>query len=414
MQEDGREEMLLKALQELTGDSSETDEQEIIGDFIQKNLRVEELSSKKGRQGRFVLSRGGKRVGLGKIIVRYDMEKKKFILNTEGIDFSSDFKKRLSNLLDVVVPQNLKKLKRGVATFAKEEFRKKINELALSCINDKDARYYLNETLKHSEQFDLNRSAPSVIGYLGEIRAVAMLKQLTNGIKDTTTRGTGNLRDAVKGQEIPIDVVCAGHGFQIKNYSIKNGGVTFSNETKVPHMLSSRMNFKGTLYEILLSMFGVYQYNQPFYQSARFENRTWPPKNLDLYTELYNSIYSNGDSLFYQLKPLFDSRVPYMMKIADEFSVQGDENFFSEAVYFNTFYWINKKLVPSSYILGQLIEQLRSKTDKVITTAYSLTNPVKGFSLQKQPRQAGHGTMFDAANHLRMSYDINIDLSRIM
>jgi hypothetical protein len=103
-------------------------------------------------------------------------------------------------------------------------------------------------------------------------------------------------------------------------------------------------------------MFGVYQYNQPFYQSARFENRTWPPKNLDLYTELYNSIYSNGDSLFYQLKPLFDSRVPYMMKIADEFSIQGDENFFSEAVYFNTFYWINKKLVPSSYILGQLIE----------------------------------------------------------
>jgi hypothetical protein len=71
--------------------------------------------------------------------------------------------------------------------------------LALSCVNDSDARHYLNETLKHGEQFDLNRSVPSVIGYLGEIRAVAMLKQLTNGVKDTTTRGTGNLRDAVKG-----------------------------------------------------------------------------------------------------------------------------------------------------------------------------------------------------------------------
>ena len=116
-------------------------------------------------------------------------------------------------------------------------------------------------------------------------------------------------------------------------------------------MLSSRMNFSGSLYDILISLFGVYQYNQPFYQSTNTKKRTWPPKDLDLYTELYNEIYDDSDSLFYELKPLFDSRIPYMLKIADTFSVKGDENFFSEAVYFNTFYWINKKLIPSSYIL---------------------------------------------------------------
>ena len=113
----------------------------------------------------------------------------------------------------MVVPNDLKKLKRGVSTFSKTDFRNKINEIALSCITDREALYYLTETIKRGEQFDLNRSISSVVGYLGEIRAVAMLKQLTKGAKDISTRGTGNLRDAIKGQEIPIDVVCAGHGF---------------------------------------------------------------------------------------------------------------------------------------------------------------------------------------------------------
>lgn len=411
MQEDGREEVLAKALSELTG---EEDQQAALSQFIQQNLRLEGLQSKKGRTGRFVLARSGKKVGLGKMIVRYDLDKKKFVLSTEGIEFSGTFKKRLQELLEMVVPNDFKKLKRGVSTFSKTDFRNKINELALSCITDREALHYLIEAIKHGEQFDLNRSISSVVGYLGEIRAVAMLKQLTKGAKDISTRGTGNLRDAIKGQEIPIDIVCAGHGFQIKNYSIKNNAVTFSNETKVPHMLSSRMNFSGSLYDILISLFGVYQYNQPFYQSTNTKKRTWPPKDLDLYTELYSEIYDGSDSLFYELKPLFDSRIPYMLKIADTFSVKGDENFFSEAVYFNTFYWINKKLIPSSYILEQLIEQLRNRSDAMFTTVYALTKPVRGFTYQKQPKQAGRGTMFDAANQLRMSYDITIDLSKIL
>lgn len=58
-------------------------------------------------------------------------------------------------------------------------------------------------------------------------------------------------------------------------------------------MLQSRLELSGTLYDTLISLFGVYQYNQPL----RFSHKD-SPRNIELYEELYNSIYVNGDSLF--------------------------------------------------------------------------------------------------------------------
>jgi hypothetical protein len=65
---------------------------------------------------------------------------------------------------------------------------------------------------------------------------------------------------------------------------------------------------------------------------------------------MYNSIYADNNSVFRRLEPLFNSRIPHMLRMGERFSAK--EGFFArEDVYFNTFYWINKKLVPSSYIL---------------------------------------------------------------
>lgn len=409
MQDEGREEMFLSILQKELGDGHS--EKEIIDNFIQTNLRVDKLQTKSGKSGRFILSKGGTSVGLGKLIVKYDKEKKKFVLNTENIDFSPAFKKRLSDLLEIMVPQKVKK--RGASTYTSRGFRQRINEIALSTITNDEARGYIKQAMDNKKEFDIKRNLYSVIGYLGEIRAVAMLKQITKDNPEISTRGTGALRDAIKGQEIPIDVVCAACGFQIKNYTIIDQKVTFSNETWAPYMLSSRMNLTGSLYEIILSLFGVYQYNQPFHKPSNVEG-DWETPNLQEYIEMYNEIYSDSNSLFYRLKPIFDSRVPYMIKMAQEFSVNGDNDFMSQSVYFNTFYWINKKLVPSSYILEQLINQLRNKTETIISTVYTLSEPMTGYTLQKLPKLVGRQNMYDAADHLRMSYDITIDLSKIV
>jgi hypothetical protein len=72
------------------------------------------------------------------------------------------------------------------------------------------------------------------------------------------------------------------------------------------------MRLSGTIYDILIALFGVYQYNQPLRPpfKDRKGNEIPEPKNLPAYTQMYNSIYGGNNSLFYQLKPLFDARVP--------------------------------------------------------------------------------------------------------
>ena len=65
--------------------------------------------------------------------------------------------------------------------------------------------------MKNLSEFDLHPNLSSVIGYLGEVRAVAMLKHLMP--KEFNIRGTGSLRGVQTGAEIPIDVVCESYGF---------------------------------------------------------------------------------------------------------------------------------------------------------------------------------------------------------
>jgi hypothetical protein len=52
-----------------------------------------------------------------------------------------------------------------------------VNDLILSSV-DAEAKYYLKQVMSNVTDFDLNRSIASVTGYLGEIRAAALLKHL--------------------------------------------------------------------------------------------------------------------------------------------------------------------------------------------------------------------------------------------
>jgi hypothetical protein len=175
-----------------------------LDDFIQKYFRFE----KNGKSKRFITSRGGQKVGLGKFTITYNEKEQKFRVKVNGAQISSTFRAKLSELLDNIVGDNRDKAK-GLQP---DELRQKINEIALRFITDPTTKQVVSNIMKtQGYQFDLNASFASVTGYLGEIRVVALLKQLLPN--DNTIRGTGNLRDAAKNQEIPIDVVCESCGF---------------------------------------------------------------------------------------------------------------------------------------------------------------------------------------------------------
>lgn len=412
--------------EELEGEEGVVNEQ-ATHDFLQKFLRGK--VNEKGAE-RFILSRKIKNgkgtiivsVGLGKIIKGYDASKGVFIIDTNNLDISSGFKKKLLDLLDSIREKALQKSgslvgpKTNVNFFSSDdEYRNKINEIALGAVSDPDAKARLKRVMERKNEFDLMRNTASVTGYLGEVRAVAIMEEL---MPNKSVRGTGKLRSVETGSEIPIDVVCEEYGFQVKNYRMYKDQniVEFSKKMHLPEMLSGRMQFSGSIYDILIDIFGAYQYNQPFTKkSVTDAEGNVTPVNKDTlkqYKLLYNAIANGQKSLFYRLKPVFDTRVPQMLKIVDFFSVAEDQSFLNETFYFNTFYWINKYLVPSSYILKQVIDSLESKVEKYVTTSYSLSQAVKGTSLQASPNLVGESSQ-KAANLLSMKYTINIDLSQI-
>jgi hypothetical protein len=65
--------------------------------YIQENLRLEDSLH---RSRRFVTSRGGEKVGLGKLVIGYDMRTGKPKLDAEGVVFSSDFIKKMEMVLE--------------------------------------------------------------------------------------------------------------------------------------------------------------------------------------------------------------------------------------------------------------------------------------------------------------------------
>jgi hypothetical protein len=121
----------------------------VIGKFIQSNLRLDKLLTQKGREGRFVLSREKTSVGLGKLIVGYDQTKRTFIINTENIHLSHDFRKRLSDLLDVMVPQKIHK--RKSTTYTSKGLRSQINKYILEVFPEGESKDVLMEVMKSKD-----------------------------------------------------------------------------------------------------------------------------------------------------------------------------------------------------------------------------------------------------------------------
>jgi hypothetical protein len=86
---------------------------EVIGKFFQKNFRINISNSKKTT--RFITSRSGSKIGLGKFIVGYDFAKHEVILTSDDIQVSPAFKKKMEEALDLLLPD--RKRKRGATTY---------------------------------------------------------------------------------------------------------------------------------------------------------------------------------------------------------------------------------------------------------------------------------------------------------
>jgi hypothetical protein len=105
-----------------------------------------------------------------------------------------------------------------------------------------------------------------------------------------------------------------------------------------------------------------------------------------------------------------------MIKVQDAFSVNGNPMFNNHQLYFNTFFWINNRLVPSSWIIMRLIERLR-RGSAFIHSSYSIDPPERTY-LRYQKLRNTHlkkgnipYTSEQAAAIPKVNYSITFNLS---
>lgn len=220
--------------------------------------------------------------------------------------------------------------------------------------------------------YDVNRSISSIIGYLGEVHLNVLLKILL-GDKNATVQNTGNLRDTVKNEEIGIDTILNGYGFQVKNYNIINGRLSFDDKHAYTGSMSSLMSrMMGDLPmhydQMIAELYGTVQFNQPYNPQDNPEN--------DTYNECYEQMktLAKGDAIEY-----FRYNIDRISRIDQAFSVKDHPIFGNTDLYFNTFFFVDKKLVPSSAILKTIIRVLDNKINE---SAYRFQMKVK---FEQQP-----------------------------
>jgi hypothetical protein len=94
--------------------------------------------------------------------------------------------------------------------------------------------------------------------------------------------------------------------------------------------------------------------------------------------------------------------------------------FIDKAVYFNTFFWINKHLVPSSEIIDQLLKSMSPNNfENTVDTTYTLSSTDNDYIFEKRPSlvrdKDGNlvGTSIEEAlKKLKLKYEITLDLNR--
>jgi hypothetical protein len=141
---------------------------------------------------------------------------------------------------------------------------------------------------KEADNIEISRSYAGLKGFLGEVRALAILGHFF-GLKQI--QGTGPLKEVASKQSIAVDTLLKlgikHYGFQIKNYTLKANSITFDRTLNAVDFVNDRLCASGDLQSILLAFFGSYQYNQPFTgeYETRFEDSwmTVPEYRTEIY-----------------------------------------------------------------------------------------------------------------------------------
>jgi hypothetical protein len=115
------------------------------------------------------------------------------------------------------------------------------------------------------------------------------------------------------------------------------------------------------------------------------------------------------------MQDLFDSRLGSILRIGRNFSVEGHAVFGKEQMYYNTFFFIEGKIVPSSKILRGIRESIQSNLQEAVQTKYELFDAASSPTLEENYKKAHPGkNLLEAAKKPKVSYTITLDVKKLV
>lgn len=371
-----------KAVEELANNFTQEVGSNVV-EFL-KTIREQEKTSRTLRSGRKKGKAAGLHLtegrGLGGKLATFNIvpNKKKLTFEVQLQEGAVLNSKDLAKLGDAL---------HGTVSTQTEEIRTNLKNVIVKQIQDPRLREIVSQEFT-KEWYDVNSSAASIKGFLGEIHAYAAARYLFG---DATVAATGNIRD-LKGQEIPIDLVINSFGFQIKNYRMDKNGIThFSYGGKAGNFIEERINPVQDLKDLLVSFFGLYAYH-----GERDEFHVQAKELLKP-----NSV----------IPKIFDAHLDNVMRISSIFGNREIDKLFGEyQTYYNTFFMISDKLVPASMMVEAMIQELKTDRNK-----HSVLNTTWLFDgLTKEGLTATSPSPNKLANNISIDLHLYLNVQKVL
>ena len=260
-------------------------------------------------------------------------------------------------------------------------------------------------TALNTDIYKITASPKVLKGFLGELWTTVAFKYLF-GSENVQATGTQRSISGTKG-EIGIDLILHDFNFQIKRYTLINGGWTKEPEEKGMGGAALIERADMPIGNLLLELFATYQFNQPYQDE-----------------EYATSIYSRLEELMddTNLTNIFKKGIAGLLRISQSFNTQTGK-FTKFDQYYNTFFMINDKLIPSSLMLQCIIEELQqvnatpfiqnfsvNKIGKVETGTYEEAKKSSFNGIVEQPSLSRD----ELANLVKVRYSYTINFGKLM
>ena len=414
---------LLRALLEQHWDDINTNIEEEVVPTVGEDVTDDAIAyfrqvfKERGGKSLRILGKGKQKVGLGKLQFKLEPTTQKGVhtkkISAKWIEGANAFGPELINKVVATLSQDGEKddisIFKSRAAF-KDDVNKQILDRAPGIWRNILQTVMVESTYGVKE---ITRSYAGLVGYLGEVRAQAILYYFFGD----EAFGTGALKEIATKADISIDMVVKQgldyFGFQVKNYTLAENKATFSSSMSTLNFIQNRLCLTGTAEEIIGDLFGAYQFNQPFKNDVLKEKY----KNAEMPVEKYESqIYLPLSNTANSLHDLILSRLGYIMRIGRSFSLDrnGDlgEIFGDERMYYNSFFLIEKEFIPSSVILREIANQIeRGQMQNSAIVSYNV--PKKSSPTLEEYRSKSVPTLQLLLEGQKIYYDIVLDVAQL-